>query len=73
VTRNDQDWTARFPELADAFASFGQSGTVFDGEIVRLKQDGISSFAALQEALSNEETGDLVWCCHVNSGLAATM
>ena len=51
----------RFPELADAFASFGQSGTVFDGEIVRLKQDGISSFAALQEALSNEETGDLVY------------
>ncbi len=23
VTRNDQDWTGRFPELADAFASFG--------------------------------------------------
>lgn len=61
VTRNDQDWTARFPELADAFASFGSSGTVFDGEIVRLKHDGISSFAALQEALSNEETRDLVY------------
>ncbi len=34
---------------------------MFDGEIVRLKQDGISSFASLQEALSNEETGDLVY------------
>ncbi len=61
VTRNDQDWTARFPELTEAFASFDRSGTVFDGEIVRLKQDGISSFAALQEALSNEETADLVY------------
>nr|WP_246742594.1 non-homologous end-joining DNA ligase [Microvirga splendida] len=61
VTRNDQDWTARFPELAETFASLSRPGTVFDGEIVRLKQDGISSFAALQEALSDEETGDLVY------------
>jgi bifunctional non-homologous end joining protein LigD len=61
VTRNDQDWTARFPELTETFPSFSRPGTVFDGEIVRLKQDGISSFAALQEALSNEETGDLVY------------
>jgi bifunctional non-homologous end joining protein LigD len=61
VTRNDLDWTARFPELATAFASFGRPGTVFDGEIVRLRDDGISSFAALQEALSNEETGGLVY------------
>jgi bifunctional non-homologous end joining protein LigD len=61
VTRNDQVWTARFPELTKAFEAFARPGTVFDGEIVRLKQDGISSFASLQEALSNEETGDLVY------------
>jgi bifunctional non-homologous end joining protein LigD len=61
VTRNDQDWTARFPERAEAFASLSRPGTVFDGEIVRLKQDGISSFAALREALSDENTGDLVY------------
>jgi hypothetical protein len=53
--------TARFPELAKAFEAFARPGTVFDGEIVRLKQDGISSFASLQEALSDEETGDLVY------------
>jgi bifunctional non-homologous end joining protein LigD len=61
VTRNDQVWTARFLELARAFEAFARPGTVFDGEIVKLKQDGISSFAALQEALSDEETGDLVY------------
>jgi bifunctional non-homologous end joining protein LigD len=61
MTRKDQDWSACFPELTDAFASFASSGTIFDGEIVRLSPHGISSFAALQEALSNEQTGDLVY------------
>lgn len=61
VTRNDQEWTDRFPELAEAFTSFDRPGTIFDGEIVRLKEDGISSFAALQQALSNEDTADLVY------------
>ena len=61
VTRSDQDWTGRFPELAEAFASVGRPGTVLDGEIVRLKQDGMSSFAALQQAVSTEETADLVY------------
>lgn len=61
VTRNDQVWTERFPELAKAFTSFDRPGTVFDGEIVRLREDGISSFAALQQALSDEDTADLVY------------
>lgn len=47
--------------MAKAFEAFARPGTVFDGEIVRLRHDGINSFAALQGALSNEETGDLVY------------
>ncbi|WP_114946506.1 non-homologous end-joining DNA ligase [Microvirga calopogonii] len=61
ITRNDQDWTARFPELAEAFTRFGRSGTVLDGEIVKLAESGVSSFAALQDALSKEQTADLVY------------
>jgi hypothetical protein len=37
------------PKLADVCVSFGRSRTVFKDEIVRLEQDDISSFAALQE------------------------
>ena len=61
IDRNNQVWTARFAEFAKAFEAFARPGTVFDGEIVRLRHDGINSFAALQGALSNEETGDLVY------------
>jgi bifunctional non-homologous end joining protein LigD len=61
ITRNDQDWTAKFPELAEAFTRFDLSGTVLDGEIVKLAENGISSFAALQDALSKEKTADLVY------------
>ncbi|WP_262267094.1 MULTISPECIES: non-homologous end-joining DNA ligase [Microvirga] len=61
ITRNDQDWTVKFPELAEEFTRFGRSGTVLDGEIVKLADNGISSFAALQDALSKEQTADLVY------------
>jgi bifunctional non-homologous end joining protein LigD len=61
ITRNDINWTHRFPELAHAIRAFSPSDTVFDGEIVSLSNAGISSFSALQEALSGEKTGDLVY------------
>ncbi|WP_190843488.1 non-homologous end-joining DNA ligase [Microvirga sp.] len=61
VTRNDQDWTTKFPELVEALTRFGLSGTVLDGEIVKLAENGVSSFAALQDALSKEDTTDLVY------------
>ncbi|MCB8823188.1 non-homologous end-joining DNA ligase [Microvirga rosea] len=61
VTRNNQDWTHRFPELAEALARFAPRGTIFDGEICKLADSGLSSFAALQQALSDEATADLVY------------
>ncbi|MCB8821248.1 non-homologous end-joining DNA ligase [Microvirga rosea] len=61
VTRTDQVWTDRFPEIAETFAGFAPDGTVFDGEICKLTDKGLSSFAALQQALSNEDTKDLVY------------
>jgi bifunctional non-homologous end joining protein LigD len=61
ITRNDQDWTHRFPELAKTLSRLGLSGTVLDGEIVSLNDGGISSFAALQDALSKGRTADVVY------------
>ncbi|WP_162003388.1 non-homologous end-joining DNA ligase [Microvirga tunisiensis] len=61
ITRRNQDWTARFPEIASSFPELAVGEAVFDGEIVKLNGEGISSFSALQEALSNGQTADLVY------------
>ncbi|MBL8658723.1 MAG: DNA ligase D [Rhodospirillales bacterium] len=51
-TRNGHDWTARYGDLPDAFARLGDRRLLLDGEIVVQDDDGVSSFAALQEALA---------------------
>lgn len=55
VTRRGQDWTARFRPLADALVAAVSAGeAVLDGEAVALQPDGTTSFAALQQALSDK-------------------
>jgi len=50
LTRNRQDWTARFPSLAEAAATLPVKDAVLDGEVVALDAAGVSSFQALQRA-----------------------
>lgn len=52
ITRNGLDWTRRYGDLWLAFAKLPCRQAVIDGEIVALDERGVSSFAALQEALS---------------------
>jgi bifunctional non-homologous end joining protein LigD len=52
VTRNGLDWTDRLPAVAAAVARLDVGAGVLDGELVALRADGVSSFAALQAALS---------------------
>jgi bifunctional non-homologous end joining protein LigD len=61
VTRNQLDWSHRFPELAAAAADLPVKQALLDGEVVALLPGGVSSFQALQEALSAGETGKLVY------------
>jgi bifunctional non-homologous end joining protein LigD len=61
ITRNQLDWTHRFPELAAAAADLPVREALLDGEVVALLAGGVSSFQALQEALSSGETGKLVY------------
>ncbi|SFH65748.1 DNA ligase D [Modicisalibacter xianhensis] len=61
ITRNNKDWTHRFPELARVIAQLPVDSALFDGEVVSLGQDGISSFRRLQEALSTGRTAGLVY------------
>lgn len=58
-TRKGFDWTKRFGAVAKAFK--GLPDCVIDGEIVALDDHGAPDFAALQAALSEEKTENLVF------------
>jgi bifunctional non-homologous end joining protein LigD len=55
LTRTGLDWTARFKPIADAIARLPGGDLALDGEVAVLDQNGGSSFAALQDALSQGE------------------
>jgi bifunctional non-homologous end joining protein LigD len=58
-TRKGLDWSKRFPSIARAAESLPDG--LIDGEAVALDANGVPSFAALQAALSEEKTEDLVF------------
>ncbi|MBV8566724.1 MAG: DNA ligase D [Methylobacteriaceae bacterium] len=58
-TRKGLDWTGKFPAIARAGSTLPDC--LIDGEIVALDHDGAPDFAALQAALSEEETDDLIF------------
>jgi bifunctional non-homologous end joining protein LigD len=58
-TRKGLDWTAKFPAIAQA--AKGLPDCIVDGEIVALDEAGAPDFAAMQAALSEEQTDDLVF------------
>jgi bifunctional non-homologous end joining protein LigD len=57
VSRNAQDWTARFAALAKAAADLPVEQAIVDGEVVVLDARGVSQFQLLQNAMSNENAG----------------
>ncbi len=61
LTRNGLDWTHRMSALAAAVGRLGPSSMVLDGELVALRPDGMTSFADLQAALSDNRTDGLVF------------
>ena len=48
LSRNQNDLSARFPEIVDAFENFPAEECVVDGEVVALDEEGRSSFQLLQ-------------------------
>jgi len=61
LTRNRQDWTARFPMVVEAAAALPVKEALLDGEIVALDRAGVSSFQALQQADQLEKGRTLVY------------
>ncbi|MFZ4165234.1 DNA ligase D [Brevundimonas sp. NPDC058933] len=58
-TRNGLDWTDRFPALAKQAATWPDG--VIDGELCALNPDHMPDFSALQSAISDGRTDDLVY------------
>jgi bifunctional non-homologous end joining protein LigD len=61
ITRNQQDWTARFASVAQAAAALPVENAILDGELVVLGDDGISRFQLLQSAYKEKRTQGLVY------------
>ena len=59
LTRKGLDWSDRFPEIVAAGA--GLPDGIIDGEVVALDHTGAPDFAALQAAISDGKTKDLVF------------
>ena len=58
-TRTGLDWTARFPAIARAACKLPDA--IIDGEICALDENGAPDFSALQAALSEGDTDELVF------------
>lgn len=58
-TRKGLDWSAKFPAIVAAGAKLGDG--IVDGEVCALDQTGAPDFAALQAAISDQKTDDLVF------------
>ena len=58
-TRKGLDWTHKFQAIADAAADMPNA--IIDGEVAALDDNGSPDFAALQAALSEERTDDLIF------------
>jgi len=58
-TRKGLDWTDRFPEHAADAAKWPDA--VIDGELCALAEDSMPDFSALQAAISDGQTGGLIY------------
>ena len=59
LSRKGLDWSGKFPEIVAAGATLGDG--IVDGEVVALDHSGAPSFSALQAAISDGNTTDLVY------------
>ncbi|MCJ2050729.1 DNA ligase D [Methylobacterium sp. J-070] len=61
LTRSGLDWTAKFKPVAAALKALKLPSALIDGEIVAETESGVSSFSALQQALTSGEIGRAVF------------
>jgi bifunctional non-homologous end joining protein LigD len=59
LTRKGLDWSAKFPPIVKAGANLPDG--IYDGEVVALDHSGTTDFAALQAAISDRKTDELIF------------
>ncbi len=59
LSRKGLDWSSKFPEIVASGARLGDG--ILDGEVVALDHTGAPDFAALQAAISDAKTRNLVF------------
>ena len=59
-TRNQKDWTAKFPALGKAVKALRLKSAILDGEVVALDASGRSSFQKLQQQINKHSPAGLV-------------
>jgi bifunctional non-homologous end joining protein LigD len=60
-SRNGNEWTHKFSEIAEDASKIPVKSAILDGEIVVIDQDGKTDFQALQNILQGVRTGRLVY------------
>lgn len=60
-TRTGLDWTHRMKSIADDVNALPVKSALFDGEVVVLNQNGVTSFADLQAAFQDKEKKPLTY------------
>jgi len=59
-TRNQKDWTEKFPDVVKALKTLRVQSAILDGEIVALDASGRSSFQMLQQSIKQPRGRNLV-------------
>ena len=61
LTRRHNDWTARAPSIARSLSALPVHSVVLDGELVSVRKDGVTDFQALQNALGDAGSENLLY------------
>ena len=60
-SRNQKDWTEKFPNLVKALQTFPATNAILDGEVVIVDKEGRSSFQDLQQSMRKSGTAAFVF------------
>jgi len=60
-TRNENDWTAKFPALGKAVKALPVKSAILDGEVVALDPSGRPSFQRLQQSINKNAGSGLIF------------
>jgi len=60
-SRNQKDWTAKFPGIAKAINSLKATTAIIDGEVVIMDKGGRTSFQRLQQAMGRGGPGGFIY------------